>query len=73
MDSNDVADYPNPDLMSEVDLSPSKIDRPGIYRALEVAEFWRLMPVRCRSSSSALMAITLLRNHAAFYTCGPMR
>jgi Uma2 family endonuclease len=39
--SNHVADYPNPDLAIEVDLSPSKIDRPGIYSALEVAEIWR--------------------------------
>jgi len=28
--SNDIADYPNPDLGIEVDISPSKIDRPGI-------------------------------------------
>ena len=36
--SEDVADYPNPDLGVEVDVSPSKIDRPGIYAALGVAE-----------------------------------
>jgi Uma2 family endonuclease len=41
-DSNNVADYPNPDLAVEVDLSPSKIDRPAIYRALQVSEVWRL-------------------------------
>jgi Uma2 family endonuclease len=39
--SNDVDDYPNPDLAIEVDISPSKIDRPGIYAALEVLELWR--------------------------------
>jgi Uma2 family endonuclease len=39
--SRKVADYPNPDLGVEVDLSPSKIDRPGIYAALRVAEIWR--------------------------------
>jgi Uma2 family endonuclease len=39
--SKDVADYPNPDLAIEVDLSPSKIDRPAIYAALRVAEVWR--------------------------------
>ena len=33
-DSNDVGDYPNPDLAVEVDLSPPKIDRPAIYRDL---------------------------------------
>jgi Uma2 family endonuclease len=40
-DSNDVADYPDPDLAAEIDLSPSKIDRPGIYAALEISEVWR--------------------------------
>jgi Uma2 family endonuclease len=39
--SRDVAEYPNPDLAIEVDISPSKIDRPGIYAALRVAEVWR--------------------------------
>jgi Uma2 family endonuclease len=39
--SNDVADYPNPDLAVEIDISPSKIDRPGIYAALAVPEVWR--------------------------------
>ena len=39
--SRDIADYPDPDLAIEVDVSPSKIDRPGIYAALRVAEVWR--------------------------------
>jgi len=39
--SKNVTDYPNPDLGIEVDISPSKIDRPGIYAALHVAEVWR--------------------------------
>jgi len=39
--SMNIADYPNPDLGLEVDISPSKIDRPGIYAALQVAEIWR--------------------------------
>jgi len=39
--SEDVADYPDPDLAIEVDGSPSKIDRPGIYVALRVGEVWR--------------------------------
>jgi len=39
--SNDVADYPNPDLAVEIDISRSKIDRPGIYAALKVSEVWR--------------------------------
>ena len=40
-DSNDVADYPNPDLVVEIDISPPEIDRPGIYSALQVSEVWR--------------------------------
>jgi Uma2 family endonuclease len=40
--SNDVKDYPNPDLAIEIDLSRSKIDRPGIYAALKVPEVWRV-------------------------------
>jgi Uma2 family endonuclease len=39
--SNDIADYPNPDLAIEVDVSPSLIDRPAIYAALQVTEVWR--------------------------------
>jgi Uma2 family endonuclease len=40
-DSNNVADYPNPDLAIEIDYSPPKIDRPGIYAAIRVPEVWR--------------------------------
>jgi len=40
-DSDDIADYPNPDLAIEVDISPPLIDRAGIYTALRVAEVWR--------------------------------
>jgi Uma2 family endonuclease len=36
-----IANYPNPDLAIEIDISPSQIDRPGIYQALKVAEIWR--------------------------------
>ncbi|MGC8641179.1 MAG: Uma2 family endonuclease [Isosphaeraceae bacterium] len=39
--SNDVTGFPNPDLAIEVDLSPSRIDRPGIYAAMRVPEIWR--------------------------------
>ena len=41
-DSDDIDIYPNPDLAVEVDISPPKIDRPRIYAALEVPEFWRV-------------------------------
>ena len=37
----DMAGYPGPDLAIKVDVSPSKIDRPGIYAALRVPELWR--------------------------------
>jgi hypothetical protein len=40
--SDDVDLYPNPDLAVEVDISPPKIDRLGIYAALQVPEFWRI-------------------------------
>jgi hypothetical protein len=39
--SKDVTAYPNPDLDIEVDVSQPKVDRPGIYAALKVAEIWR--------------------------------
>ena len=39
--SMDIADYPNPDLAIEIDLSGPKVDRPGIYAKLKVAEIWR--------------------------------
>jgi Uma2 family endonuclease len=39
--SNDIADYPNPDLAVEVDMTPPQVDRAGIYAALGVAEVWR--------------------------------
>ena len=53
--SDDISLYPNPDLAVEVDISPPKIDRPGIYAALQVPEFWRRIKSRCRSSNSVLM------------------
>jgi Uma2 family endonuclease len=39
--SNDIADYPNPDLAIEIDLAEPKVDRSGIYAALKVTEVWR--------------------------------
>jgi Uma2 family endonuclease len=39
--SMNIADYPNPDLSIEVDISPPRIDRAGIYAALRVPEVWR--------------------------------
>ncbi|MGO9598384.1 MAG: Uma2 family endonuclease [Isosphaeraceae bacterium] len=40
-DSDDIADYPNPDLAIEVDISPPLTDRASIYAALGVIELWR--------------------------------
>ena len=42
-ESMDPLDYPKPDLAVEIDISPSRIDRPGIYAALGVAEVWRVL------------------------------
>jgi Uma2 family endonuclease len=39
--SNNVADYPNPDLAIEVDISPPQVDRAEIYAKLQVAEVRR--------------------------------
>ncbi|SRR5579883_263108 len=40
-DSDDLADYPDPDLAIEVDISRPAVDRAGIYSALKVTEIWR--------------------------------
>jgi Uma2 family endonuclease len=40
--SMEPTDYPRPDLAVEIDISPSQVDRPGIYAALNVAEVWRV-------------------------------
>ena len=39
--SMDIADYPNPDMAVEIDISPPQVDREGIYKSLKVAEIWR--------------------------------
>lgn len=41
--SKDPADYPRPDMAVEIDMSPSQVDRPAIYRDLRVAEVWRFV------------------------------
>jgi Uma2 family endonuclease len=41
--SMEPADYPRPDLAIEIDMSPSQVDRPAIYKDLGVAELWRLV------------------------------
>jgi hypothetical protein len=38
--SMNIADYPNPDMAFEVDISPPAVDREDIYRKLQVAEIW---------------------------------
>jgi Uma2 family endonuclease len=40
-DSTEIADYPDPDLAIEVDISAPQIDRASIYAALHVTEVWR--------------------------------
>jgi Uma2 family endonuclease len=39
-ESNKVDDYPDPDLVVEVDISPPQVDREGIYATLKVSEVW---------------------------------
>jgi Uma2 family endonuclease len=39
--TNDGTAFPIPDLAVEIDISPTKIDRPGIYSKLQVSEVWR--------------------------------
>ena len=39
--SRDIAEYPDPDLAIEVDISRPEVDRSGIYAALGVSEVWR--------------------------------
>jgi Uma2 family endonuclease len=38
--SNDVSDYPNPDLAIEVDISPPEANRISIYESMSIAEVW---------------------------------
>lgn len=38
--SMDIADYPNPDMAVEIDISPPAVDREDIYKKLQVAELW---------------------------------
>jgi Uma2 family endonuclease len=38
--SHDMADYPVPDLVVEIDISRPQVDRPGIYAAMGVPELW---------------------------------
>jgi hypothetical protein len=40
--SDEIADYPNPDLAIEVDISQPQVGRPGIYAAMRVSELWRM-------------------------------
>jgi Uma2 family endonuclease len=39
-DAIDLDRDPPPDLVFEVDISPSKLDRPAVYAALRVPEIW---------------------------------
>lgn len=39
--SDNITDYPDPDLAIEIDISPALVDRPAIYAALKVPELWR--------------------------------
>jgi Uma2 family endonuclease len=62
--SMDPADYPRPDLTVEIDLSPSQLDRPGIYAALRVAEVWRIG--RGRTSEEVRVTIEHLQPDGSY-------
>ena len=70
--SNKVEDYPNPDLAIEVDLSPSKIDRPGIYAALQVGELWQ-HPRQGRINRAARLPRSIRRSGAKPVPASPAR
>ena len=59
--SKNVADYPNPDLGIEVDISPSRIDRAGIYATLKIGELWRF------DGESEQVIIERLREDGLYY------
>ncbi len=63
--SDDIADYPNPDLAVEVDISPPQVDRAGIYAALRVAEVWRFV-----SGQVVIERLTPQGTYAAAETSG---
>jgi Uma2 family endonuclease len=60
--SNDIADYPNPDLAIEVDIPPSQVDRAGIYAALRVPEIWHF--------DGQTLLIELLDPHERYFDRG---
>ena len=37
-----MGEFPIPDLMVEIDISPPKVDRDGIYSKLQPPEVWKL-------------------------------
>jgi Uma2 family endonuclease len=39
--SDNIDDYPNPDLAAEIDISPPVVDRSDIFAKLRVPEIWR--------------------------------
>lgn len=38
--STNIADYPDPDLAIEIDISPPTVDREEVYRKLRIGEVW---------------------------------
>jgi Uma2 family endonuclease len=60
-----AAEYPNPDLAIEIDISRPAVDRAGIYAALKVAEVWRLS-----DRSVVIERLTAEGNYVATNTSG---
>ncbi len=69
--SDDVDLYPNPDVAAEVDISAPKIDRPGIYAALQVPEFCAYAIRSCPSNGSVSMGRIPRRCAAVSCPSGP--
>ena len=70
-DSDNIDDFPNPDLVVEVDVSPPKIDRSGIYAALRCRNSGGREKSRYRLSNSALMGSMCRFRRAGSCACGP--
>ena len=70
-DSDNIDDFPNPDLAVEVDVSPPKIDRSGIYAASSVPEFWRACKKAVSIEQLGLDGKYVPALGVDSYSCGP--
>ena len=72
--AKDIAEIPNPDLAIEIDISPSQVDRPGIYACSQGCGGLAVRRrVGRRSSDSGPTARTPPRTRAGSCLSGPRR